>query len=78
LRRLLKYIRLKRKKYSYNNSGLKNKTVNGDPIEKIPIELLFDEEHAKYLDSLPLHSSQLIESEIVNKKQRVAYKLIPN
>tara|TARA_R110002111_G_scaffold108261_2_gene166930 strand:- start:110 stop:1033 length:924 start_codon:yes stop_codon:yes gene_type:complete len=49
-----------------------------DPKEKVKIELLIDEEHTKYLSSLPLHHSQKIDSKTENNKQRVRYELIPN
>ena len=50
----------------------------GDPKEKIKIELLVEEEHAKYLNSLPLHHSQIIHPLLSNEKHSVEYFLIPN
>jgi len=49
-----------------------------DPKEKIKIELIVDEEHAKYLNSLPLHHSQYIHPFKVYDKFKVTYFLIPN
>lgn len=50
----------------------------GDLKEKIKVELLADEEHAKYLDSLPLHHSQVIQPFPKDGKYEVEYFLIPN
>jgi len=49
-----------------------------DPKEKIKIELLVDKEHAKYLNSLPLHHSQIIHPFSSHGKHKVTYFLIPN
>ena len=51
---------------------------HGNQRRKKKIELLIDQLHVNYLESLPLHHSQEIDNDIKEGKQKVTYFLIPN